>query len=106
MVHDLADLLRRHFGERTPQHGEVLRVCEHLPAVDKAAAGDHGVAGEPLAVQPQVGCAVHRKGVDLCERPGVEQLFEPFAGGQLSALALGIDSPLSTPKLRFSPARP
>ena len=97
VVHNLADLLSRYFGQGSAQHREVLRIRKNLPLVHKTAAGDHRVTREPLTVQPQVGCTMSCKGVDLCERPLIEEFVQPLAGSHLPALALSLDSPLSAP---------
>ena len=56
-------------------------------AVDRAVAGDDGVAPGPLLVHVELVGPVPHEGVELLERAGVEQLLDPLAGGQL---ALGV----------------
>src|SRR5581483_127312 len=60
---------------------------EDLAAVDGAPAGDHAVAADLLLLHPEGGGAVHREGVHLGERAGVEQPLDALARGEL-ALAM------------------
>ena len=50
-VHDLADLGGMHARQRAAEHGEVLAEDIDQPAVDRAVAGHHAVAGD-LLVSP------------------------------------------------------
>ena len=86
-VHHLDHLLAHHLAERAAEDREVLREDADRAAVDRAVAGDHGVAPGPVAQHVEVGGAVPDERVQLLERARVEQLVDPLAGGQL---ALGV----------------
>ena len=83
-VHDLAHLFGHDFTERSAEDGEVLGEDEDLAAVDRAVAGDHGVAPRTALGHVEVGGAVPDESVEFLERAGVEQDIEAFAGGQLA----------------------
>ena len=90
-VHHLAHLLRHHLAEAAAEDGEVLGEDEDGAAVDRAVAGDDGVApGTPFLHLEVVG-AVADEGVELLEGAGVEQLLDPLAGGQLALRVLLLD---------------
>ena len=86
-VHDLAHLLGHDLAERAAEDGEVLAEDAHRAAVDRAVAGDDGVAPGPVLLHVEVERAVADEGVELLERARVEQLLDPLARGQL---ALGV----------------
>ena len=73
--------------ERAAEHREVLAEDIDLPAVDRAPAGDHAVAGEARRRHAEVGAAVGDEHVELLEAALVEQHLEPLARGEL---ALGV----------------
>ena len=66
-VHHLADLLRVAFGQRPAEHGEVLAEHAHQPAVDRARAGDHAVAGDDLVLHPEIDAIMLDEHVELLE---------------------------------------
>ena len=80
-VHDLAHLLGHHLAERAAEDGEVLAEDADRAAVDRAVAGDDGVAPRPVLLHVEVVRAVADERVELLERAGVEQLLDALAGG-------------------------
>ena len=54
-------------------------------------AGDDGVAPGPVLLHLEVVGAVADEGVELLERPRVEQLLDPLAGGELALRVLLLD---------------
>jgi hypothetical protein len=74
---------------------EVLRVHGHLAAVDRAGAGDDGVAVGPLGVHAEGVRAVADELVELHEGAVVEQLVDALAGGHLAARVLLLDGGLA-----------
>ena len=83
----LHHLLGHHLAERAAEDREVLGEDAHAPALDRAVAGDHGVAPRPVLLHPELVRAVADERVELLEGAGVEQLLDPLAGG---VLALGV----------------
>ena len=59
--------------------------------VDRAVAGDDGVAPGPFLLHLEVVGAVADEGVELLEGAGVEQLLDPLAGGHLALRVLLLD---------------
>ena len=90
-VHHLAHLLRHHLAEAAAEDGEVLGEDEDGAAVDRAVAGDDGVAPGPFLLHLEVVGAVADEGVELLEGAGVEQLLDPLAGGHLALRVLLLD---------------
>ncbi len=90
-VHDLADLLREHLGQRAAEDREVLREDEDLAAEDGAVAGDDGVAERALLGHPELGLAMADEAVELDERSRVEEPLDALAREQLAARALARD---------------
>ena len=86
-VHHLAHLLGHHLAEAAAEDGEVLGEDEDGAAVDRAVAGDDGVAPGPALLHLELVGPVADEGVELLEGTGVEQLLDPLAGGHL---ALGV----------------
>ena len=86
-IHDLDHLLGHHLAERAAEDGEVLGEDAHAAALDRAVAGDDGVAPGPVLLHPELVRAVADERVELLEGAGVEQLLDPLAGG---VLALGV----------------
>ena len=105
-VHDLADLLGEHLGERAAEDGEVLREDEDLAAEDRPVAGDDGVAPRPALHHPEVRVAVADEAVELDEAARVEQLLDPLAREELAALALPLDGAGSSPRVKRLVAEP
>ena len=90
-VHDLADLLGEDLREGAPEDGEVLGEDEHAPPEDRSVAGDDRIAPGTVLVHPELDLAVAHEAVELDEGSRVEELLDPLAGEQLSALALTFD---------------
>ena len=90
-VHHLAHLLRHHLAEAAAEDGEVLGEDEDGAAVDRAVAGDDGVAPGPFLLHLEVVGAVADEGVELLEGAGVEQLLDPLARGHLALRVLLLD---------------
>ncbi len=91
-VHHLADLLRVRFGQRTAEHGEVLRKHAHVAAVDPAVPGDDPIAQELLVGQPKLVGAMRHEAVELPEGSFVQQQIESFAGRELAFGVLRLDA--------------
>src|SRR6266478_5194316 len=81
LIHNLANLQRVGFGERTTEDGEVLRENINEPAVDAAEAGDETVAGGTLVVHAEVGAAVTHELVEFFERIFIEEEINALARG-------------------------
>ena len=86
-LHHLDDLLAGDLAERSAERREVLRVDGDGAAVDRADAGDHGVAVGARAVHAERGRAVAHVLVELDERARVDKQLDPLARGEL---ALGV----------------
>ena len=71
-----------HFAQRTAYNGEVLRENIHEPAVYHAVAGNHAVAGGLGVV------AAFNECVKLNKAALIQQVVQPFAGGQLARIML------------------
>src|SRR6185503_8849811 len=71
------------------------------PPVDRAPAGDHAVARDPLLLHPEVGAAMGDELVDLGERAGVEEHVDPLARRELSGLVLLVDPGFSAARFGF-----
>ena len=101
-VHDLADLLRVPLGQRAAEHGEVLGEDIDQPAVDRARAGDHAVAGDLLLLHAEVDAVVLDVHVIFFEAALIEQHLEPLARGELALGVLRVDPLLAAaePRLR------
>ena len=87
-IHYFADLLRERFTERSAEHGEILREDEDLPAVDRRPARDDAVAEKFFFVEPERARAVRDELIEFRKRTVVDQCFDAFASGALSALVL------------------
>src|SRR5215218_6668259 len=90
-VHDLADLLRVDFAQRTTEDGEVLREDADLATRDLAVARDHPVPQGPVLLEPETVRAVHPVAVQLDEGAMVQQELDALPGRQLAAFALPLD---------------
>ncbi len=90
-VHHLAHLLRHHLAETAAEDSEVLREDEDDAAVDRAVPGDDGVTPGAILLHLEVVGAVTDEGVELLERTGIEQLFDPLARGHLALRVLLLD---------------
>ena len=99
-VLDLCDLPGVRFRQRTAEHGEILGEHVGRAAVDRAPAGDDAIARDLVFLHAEVGRAVLDEHVELLERAVVEQQFDPFAGGELALLVLGVDAGLAATEAR------
>ncbi len=84
MIHQLDDLLPIHLTQRAAEHGEVLAVHAHRPAVHRAEAGHHAVPVRAVGRHPEVGGAVPGQPVEFGEGAGVEQPVDPLPRGHLA----------------------
>ena len=94
-VHDAADLLRLHLGERSAHDREVLRVDRDAATVDLAETGDHAVAREALLVEAEGGQIVRRQRAELLERAFVKQQRQTLTRRHLAARVLLVDALLT-----------
>ncbi len=83
-LHDLDDLLARDLAEGAAEGREVLRVHRDGAPVDRADAGDHGVAVGAGAVHPERRGAVADVLVEFDEAARVDELLDPLACGALA----------------------
>ena len=74
-----------------PKTVKSWREDAHAAAVDRAVAGDDGVAPGPVLLHVELVGAVAHEGVELLEGAGVEQLLDPLAGGELALGVLLLD---------------
>ena len=95
-VHDLAHLLAHDLAERAAEDGEVLGEDADAAALDRAVAGDDGVAPGPVLLHVELVRAVAHEGVELLEGAGVEQLLDALAGRVLAAGVLLLDGRLGS----------
>ncbi len=86
-VLDLGDLARVLLAQGAAEHGEVLGEKEHRPAVDRAPARHHAVAGDLGLLHAEIGAAVLDEHVEFFERVVIEQQLDALARGEL---ALGV----------------
>ena len=86
--------------QRAAEDGEVLAVDEDQPAVDRAVADDHTVAGDLLVRHAEVVAAVLDEHVPFLEARRVEQELEAFARRQLALGVLRVDALLAATQPR------
>ena len=91
-VLNLDDFLRVGLGERTAEHGEILREHKRLAPVHGAPTGDHAVARHLGLFHPEFDRAVFDEHVEFLERALVEQKLDALARGQLAAGVLRLDA--------------
>src|SRR6185369_15956383 len=101
-VHDLADLLRVRAGEASAEHREVLREEEDEPPVDRAVPRDDAVAVDLPLRHSEVGAAMDLEAVELDEAPGVDQMLDALARGELPLGVLPLDARLPPTEERFA----
>jgi len=77
---------------RPTQHGEVLSEDVDQPAIYLAPAGDDTVAWIAALGQAEFGRPVGDELVQFVESGGVEQVVQPFAGGQFAPRVLALDA--------------
>ena len=93
VIHQLDDLLPVHLAQRSAEHGEVLAVHAHRPAVDGAETGDHAIAVGAVGLHPEVVRPVPGQLVELGEGARVEQPVDPLARGHLALGMLAFHGP-------------
>jgi hypothetical protein len=71
-VHDLADLLRVHLSQRSPEDRKVLREHTDLSAGDLPVSHHNSVAQGPVLLQPEVVRAVDPVAIQLDESAGIK----------------------------------
>jgi len=79
-----------HAAKRSSGHGEVLAVGGHRAVADIAGAGHHAVRGKLFFFHAEVVAGVLGVHAELHERPGLEQVVEPVAGGHEALLPAGL----------------
>ena len=97
------DLLGEHLAERATEHGEVLRVHEHLAGVDGAPTRDDTIGVRALVEAGGVGTVAGEE-VEFLERARVEEVLDALAGKHLALLVLALDRPGGTGVIRLLPA--
>ena len=98
-IHDLHDLRRVGFRQRSAEDREILREGKHLASVHEAMTGDDAVAGNQLLVHPEIAAAVGDELVDFFERAGVEQELDALARGELAGGVLLVKTRLAAAQL-------
>ena len=88
-IHELVNLLGKHFAKRAAEDGEVLAEHEHLAPVDGAPARDHTVGIWPL-FKPGGMCTVAGEEVEFVKAVGVEQCVQALAGEHLALFVLAL----------------
>ena len=88
---------------------KTVKSCEKThtrAAVDRAVAGDDGVAPGAVLLHPELGHPVADERVQLLEGARIQQLLEPLARGQLAAWRAASPRPRATsaPPPRAAPA--
>jgi hypothetical protein len=73
------------------EHGEILGVREHRPAIDQAMPGDDAVTNGPFSGNLELAFRVPHQAPLLDEALGIEKKIESLARGQLAALMLLVD---------------
>ena len=91
-VHDLADLLGVGLRQRAAHHREVLGEDVDQAAVDRPVPAHHTVAGDALALHPEVVAAVDHQRIHLDERAGIEQQVDALVRRQLPGVVLALDA--------------
>jgi hypothetical protein len=89
------------FAERTAEDAEVVRVDEHLAAVDGAPTRDDAVGVRPAVLQAEAGRAMPAQWLELGERPLVEEQLDALAGGELAARVLRLGRPRPGPRVHL-----
>ena len=92
-------------GERTAEHGEVLRENVDQPPVDLPEAGNNAVPEVALLVQSEVRGAVGDERIEFHERPLVHEQIDAFAGGELALGVLLGDAILAATQAGLVPKR-
>ena len=92
-IHNLADLLRVGFAERSAENSEVLREYIDQAPINTAVPGNHAVAGIFLILHSEIETTVTDKFVDFFERVFIEEKqnalsSREFAFGLLAFQAL------------------
>ena len=81
-IHHLAHFLCKAFGKRTTEDGEILAEDIDQTAIDRAAAGDHTIAGDLLLLHAEVGAVMFDIHVDLFKAALIQQDRQAFACSQ------------------------
>ena len=79
-IHDLDDLLRIRFRERSAKHRKILRKNKYRAAMDQTVAGDKAVAINDSVLHAEVLAAMSDELVQFFKGSFVEQLSHAFAG--------------------------
>ena len=88
-----------HLGQRTTEHGEILREDIDRAAVDGAITCDDPIAQELLAFEPELVAAMGDEHAYLLKAAFVQQEMQAFAGGHLALGVLRVDAFLTTAQL-------
>ena len=70
--------------------------------MDPAGAGDDAIARKPLILDSEVVALMQDEAIDLEERAGVDQDFEPLARRLLPGLVLTLDPLFAAAELRLA----
>jgi hypothetical protein len=92
-IHQLVDLLGKHFTEGPAEHGEVLAEDEHLAAVNRAPTGDDTIGIGPVFESSSV-CAMASKQVEFVEAARIEQRIDTFSRQHLALFVLALNCSL------------
>ena len=89
-IHNLADLLRVGFAERTAEDCEVLREDVYQAAVDPAITGNDSIAGVLLLLHAEIKASMRDEFIDLFKGIFVEQKRDSLARGEFPFGALPV----------------
>ena len=79
-VHNLADLLADHFGNRAAEYGEVLGESKYLPSLNSAVSGHHGIPQNLAVGQSEISGPVGNEAIDLFESTVIHQQRQALPG--------------------------
>ena len=100
MIHDLADFFRVGLRKRAAEDSKILAEHKHHPAVDRAIASHHAVAGNPLLVHAEIVATMLDEHVPFFKRARIQQQFNPLPRRQLAFRMMRIDPLLPAPEFR------
>src|SRR5690606_28182668 len=90
------------FGQRSTEHGEVLREHIYQPAVHPTVAGNHPIAVDGVRSVLHASCS--DKPVDLNQASLVQQDLQPLPGGELPFRMLRLEPCLPSTEFRLGTA--
>src|SRR5690606_33884814 len=101
LVHYLTYFFGMSFGKGTSEYGKILCKYVYGTPVNSTVTGDHSISVILLFFHPEIFGTVYDQGTDLFERTIVQQVFNPFPGGQFLFLMLFFYPFPATAKISF-----